>query len=138
MEEAIRVDVRKHDPSAKVPDAQRDIDNVERLAKMLDSEFEIGGIRFGLDAIIGLIPVLGDSISLLIGLYPLYIAQQHKLGFFVRGRMLLNLVIDWIIGLIPLLGDIFDVGFKANLKNAEILKRALQQRAGIDSTVSPK
>ncbi len=138
MEEAIRVEARRRDPSAKIPDAQRDMENVERLAQLLDAEFSVGPIKFGLDAIIGLLPVVGDSISLLIGLYPLWVAQQHKLGLFVRGRMLTNLLIDWVIGLVPLLGDIFDVGFKANKKNAEILKRALKERAGVDSTVPPR
>ncbi|HEV8605003.1 MAG TPA: DUF4112 domain-containing protein [Tepidisphaeraceae bacterium] len=127
MEEAIRVETRRRDAGSK-PDAQRDMENVQRLAELLDTEFSIGGIRFGLDAIIGLLPVVGDSISLLIGLYPLYVAQQHKLGFFVRGRMLLNLVFDWLIGLIPFLGDLFDVGFKANIRNADILRRALEVR----------
>jgi len=138
MEEAIRVEARRREAAPKQLDAQRDIENVERLAKLLDTEFEVGGIRFGLDALIGLVPIVGDSISALIGLYPIYVAQQHKLGMFVRFRMFMNLLIDWIIGLIPFLGDIADVGFKANIKNAEILKRALQQRAGIDGTTSPK
>ncbi len=109
--------------------SQRDMENVQRLAELLDTEFSFGGIRFGLDAIIGLLPVVGDSISLLIGLYPIYVAQQHKLGFFVRGRMLLNLVFDWLIGLVPFLGDLADVGFKANIRNADILRRALEQRS---------
>jgi hypothetical protein len=133
----IRVEAQRAGTAPRQPDAQRDMENVERLAQLLDSEFSVGGIKFGLDAIIGLLPIVGDSISLLIGLYPLWVAQQHKLGFFVRARMLINLLIDWVIGLIPLLGDIFDVGFKANKRNAAILKRALQERAGVDSTTPP-
>src|SRR3989442_742611 len=88
------------------------------------ANFSFAGIRFGLDAIIGLVPILGDSIALLIGLYPIYIAQQHHLGFFLRARMLLNLILDWIIGLIPIIGDAADVGFKANIRNAKLLRRA--------------
>jgi len=128
MTETIRVEAKRREATASQPDAQRDLENVDRLAKLLDTEFEFAGIRFGLDAIIGLIPVLGDSISALIGLYPLYVAQQHKLGLLVRARMLLNLVIDWLIGLIPFLGDLFDVGFKANIRNAKILRNALEKR----------
>lgn len=135
MEEAIPVEVRRKTTQRSAPDAQRDMENVQRLANLLDTEFSIGPVKFGLDAIIGLLPIVGDSVSLLIGLYPLYVAQQHNLGYFVRGRMLINLLIDWVIGLIPLLGDIADVGFKANIRNAEILKRALQQRAGVNSSV---
>jgi hypothetical protein len=131
MEESIRVETRRRDARRErgVRNSQRDMENVQRLAELLDTEFSFGGIRFGLDAIIGLLPVVGDSISLLIGLYPIYVAQQHKLGFFVRGRMLLNLVFDWLIGLVPFLGDLADVGFKANIRNADILRRALEQRS---------
>jgi len=128
MTETIRVEAKRREPTSSEPDAQRDIENVERLAKLLDTEFEFAGVRFGLDAIIGLIPVLGDSIAALIGLYPLYVAQQHKLSLLVRARMLLNLVFDWLIGLVPFLGDIFDVAFKANIRNAKILRNALEKR----------
>ena len=127
MTQTIRVEAKRATTSS-LPDAQRDLENVDRLAKLLDTEFEFAGIRFGLDAIIGLIPVLGDSISALIGLYPLYVAQQHKLGLLLRTRMLFNLLIDWIIGLIPFLGDLFDVGFKANIRNAKLLRKALEAR----------
>lgn len=128
MEETIRVEARRHETAAAVPDAQRDLENVDRLARLLDTEFEFAGIRFGLDALIGLIPVLGDSIAALIGLYPLYVAQQHKLGLLLRARMLLNLSIDWLIGVIPFLGDLFDVAFKANIRNAKLLRTALEKR----------
>jgi hypothetical protein len=128
MTETIRVETKRRDPSPTQPDAQRDLEHVDRLANLLDSEFEFAGIRFGLDAIIGLVPVLGDSISALIALYPLYVAQQHKLPFLVRARMFLNISIDWLIGLIPFLGDLIDVGFKANIRNAKILRAALEKR----------
>ena len=128
MTETIRVETKRREPAASEPDAQRDLENVERLAKLLDTEFEFAGIRFGLDAIIGLVPVLGDSIAALIGLYPIYIAQQHKLGLLVRARMLLNLIIDWFIGIIPFIGDLADVAFKANIRNAKILRNALEKR----------
>jgi hypothetical protein len=128
MTETIRVDAKRRDPTSSAPDAQRDLQNVDRFANLLDTQFEFAGIRFGLDAIIGLVPVLGDSISALIALYPLYVAQQHKLPFLVRARMFLNISIDWLIGLIPFLGDLFDVGFKANIRNARILRTALEKR----------
>ena len=129
MTETIRVEAKRRDSTASQPDAQRDLENVDRLAKLMDTEFEFAGIRFGLDANIGLIPVLGDSIAALIGLYPLYVAQQHKLSLGVRARMLLNLIFDWLIGLIPFIGDLFDVGFKANIRNAKILRKALEKRS---------
>lgn len=128
MTETIRVEAKRRDSASSAPDAQRDLQNVERLAQLLDTEFEFAGIRFGLDGIIGLIPVLGDSIAALIGLYPIYVAQQHKLGLLLRARMLLNLIIDWLIGLIPFVGDLFDVAFKANIRNAKLLRKALEKR----------
>jgi hypothetical protein len=128
MTETIRVEAKRREATSSQPDAQRDLENVERLAKLLDTEFEFAGIRFGLDAIIGLVPVVGDSIAALIGLYPIYVAQQHKLGWLLRGRMLLNLIIDWLIGLVPIIGDALDVGFKANIHNAKLLRKALEKR----------
>src|SRR5947207_11678352 len=104
MTEVIRVEARRRTSSPPL-DAQRDMQSVQRVAELLDTEFQFAGIRFGLDAIIGLIPILGDTIALLIGLYPLYVAQQHRLGFFLRVRMFFNLAIDWIIGIIPIIGD---------------------------------
>ena len=130
MAEVIQVEARRRG-NAPAPDAQRDMQNVQRLAELLDTEFSLGGIRFGLDALIGLVPILGDSIALLIGLYPLYIAQQHRLGFFLRVRMFFNLALDWIIGLLPLIGDVADVGFKANIRNANLLRRAFEQRGNL-------
>src|SRR6476661_4450875 len=118
MTETIRVEAKRRETTSAPPDAQRDLEAVDRLAKLLDTEFEFAGIRFGLDALIGLVPVIGDSIAALIGLYPIYVAQQHKLGLLLRARMLLNLVIDWLIGIVPIFGDILDVGFKANIRNA--------------------
>ncbi len=129
MTETIRVEAKRRESTSPQPDAQRDLQNVDRLAALLNTEFEFAGIRFGLDAVIGLIPVLGDSIAALIGLYPIYVAQQHKLGLLVRARMLLNLIFDWLIGLIPFIGDLFDVAFKANIRNAKILRSALEKRA---------
>jgi Domain of unknown function (DUF4112) len=128
MTETIRVEAKRRETASTQPDAQRDLENVDRLAKLMDTEFEFAGIRFGLDALIGLIPVLGDSIAALIGLYPIYVAQQHKLGLLIRTRMLFNLIIDWLIGVVPIIGDILDVGFKANIRNAKLLRRALEKR----------
>ena len=57
-----------------------DLARVRRLAKMLDAQFEIGGIKVGWDAIVGLIPVAGDIVTGALGLYPLLLARKHALG----------------------------------------------------------
>lgn len=95
------------------------------LAKLLDSRFRVPvlGVRFGLDPLIGLLPVVGDTITLGMGL--IIVADAVRLG--VRRRplvqMVVNLAVDWVVGLVPGLDVIFDVAFKANLRNARILER---------------
>jgi hypothetical protein len=96
-----------------------------RLARLLDAEFSIAGFRFGLDAIVGLVPVIGDAVSLAAGLYPLHVAHKHGLGKWVEKRMIANLLLDYAIGLVPVIGDVFDATFKANLRNVRLLERAV-------------
>lgn len=102
-----------------------DIEKLERLAIWMDSRFVIPGtsIRFGVDSLLGLIPGIGDTVTAISGAY--LIRQAHKHGVPKRGmaQMIWNVFIDWLIGLIPLLGDIFDIGWKANRKNVEIIKK---------------
>ena len=121
-----RIDEPRPAPSA-IPTVELDLQRARQLAELLDSKFSIGGIRFGMDSIVGLIPGVGDIATLLAGLYPVYVAQKHGVGIPTRVRMLGNLLIDAGVGAIPLLGDIFDVGFKANTKNLRILEKALDR-----------
>lgn len=101
------------------------------MAKLLDAQFEIAGIKVGWDAIIGLVPVAGDVATALIGVYPLHVARKHKLGRTVQARMAANLLIDWAVGAIPVVGDLFDIGFKANLKNLKLLEKAAAKRGSV-------
>lgn len=94
----------------------------------MDSQFEVGGIKFGLDAVVGLIPLVGDTLTALASLYPLYIARKHKLGQVLIARMAVNVGVDWLAGSVPLLGDLLDVGFKANTKNFRLLEEAIKKR----------
>lgn len=96
----------------------------KRLANLLDSKFRIPGtnIRFGIDPVIGLVPGIGDWIGGLASLYFLVYAVTLKAKASVILRMLWNILIDIIIGAIPVLGEIFDVGWKANLRNADLLE----------------
>jgi hypothetical protein len=108
---------------------EADLAKVWRLAQWLDAEFEIAGRKVGWDAIVGVIPIVGDIATAVIGAYPIYIARKHDLGRAVQVRMALNLLIDWGVGEIPVVGDLFDVAFKANLKNADLLERAARKRS---------
>jgi hypothetical protein len=110
---------------------EADLAKVRRLAQLLDAEFEIAGRKIGWDAIVGIVPIVGDIATAIVGAYPIHIARKHNLGRRVQARMALNLFIDWAVGEIPLLGDLFDVYFKANLKNADLLDRAARNRSKI-------
>src|SRR5436190_4615248 len=100
---------------------------VELLARLMDSLFVIPGtqIRFGLDAIIGLIPGLGDTLTSFVSIYILKVASRCGVPRVTLVRMALNIAVDYVGGIVPLAGDAFDVYWKANLKNVELLKRHL-------------
>lgn len=101
------------------------LDALRRWAVVLDSYFRVPGtrIRFGLDAILGLIPGIGDlSAPVFTGLI-LVQAARMRLPLIVQARMVLNAGIDMLLGLVPVLGDLVDVAWKANLKNLALLER---------------
>ncbi|WPJ94282.1 DUF4112 domain-containing protein [Coraliomargarita algicola] len=103
---------------------------IEKLAYLFDARFEVPGtkIRFGWDGLIGLLPGIGDTLTLLPQLYLLYEALRLKLGMGTLFRMLLNILIDWLVGTIPVLGDLFDVAFKSNLRNAKLVAEAIRKQ----------
>jgi hypothetical protein len=100
------------------------ISNLETLATLMDSQFRILGtnIRFGLDALLGLIPGAGDFGTFLISGYMVLLLAQNGASGFVLSRMVLNIFIDALFGSIPVLGDIFDIAFKANQRNVSLLR----------------
>lgn len=104
--------------------------DIDRLAKLLDSQFRIPGtgFRFGLDSLIGLIPGIGDAITGGLGLYIVHRARQEGAPGHVIVRMLWNLLVDTVLGAIPVIGDVFDFAFRANLKNARLLQRHLDRQ----------
>ena len=100
------------------------ISNVESMAKWMDSRFTIPGtnIKFGFDALIGLIPGAGDFATLFISGYMITILAKNGASRFLVARMALNIVIDAVLGSVPILGDIFDVAFKANIRNTKLMR----------------
>jgi hypothetical protein len=96
----------------------------ERMANLLDSRFEIpgSGIRFGLDPIFSLMPVLGDLITLVISSMLIYTMHKHGASRKVVIKMMLNAGLDTVIGAIPLVGTVFDVFFRANERNVRLLR----------------
>src|SRR4029079_6158444 len=99
------------------------------LARLLDSAARVPGtdIRFGADAIIGLVPGLGDVGGAALAGYLVILAQRLGVPRSVVLRMLANVAVDTIAGTVPLIGDLFDVAFKSNLRNVALLERALER-----------
>ena len=101
------------------------LDALRRWAVLLDSRFRVPGtsIRFGPDAIIGLIPGIGDISTPVYAALLLVQAVRMRLPLVVQARMVFNAGLDMLMGLVPILGDLADVGWKANLRNLALLER---------------
>jgi hypothetical protein len=93
----------------------------ESIAKGLDDKFNILGFRFGIDPIIGFVPILGDVIPALFTAYLIWIGSQIGLPGNQIGRMALNVILDFLAGFIPGPGDVADFFVKANKRNFAIL-----------------
>jgi len=106
---------------------------LEWLADLLDSRFRIPGtnIRFGLDPLIGLVPIAGDFIGMLFSLYILVELDALGLPAWTKLRMLWNIGLDFFVGSVPIAGDTFDVLFRSNRKNLALARRALKRRGKI-------
>ena len=105
-----------------IADAER---RIALVARVLDELITIPGTRqrFGLDAIVGLIPGVGDLASAAVGGWIIVEASRFRLPGVVLARMVVNTVVDLVIGSIPLLGDVFDVVFKSNTRNLALFRR---------------
>ena len=103
----------------------RGLRQVAQLAKLMDAQFRVPGtnFRFGLDGIIGLIPGAGDLSTFAVSGYMLWIMAQNGASGFVLARMVINVLIDALVGSIPLIGDIFDIAFKANMRNLRLMQQ---------------
>jgi uncharacterized protein DUF4112 len=101
---------------------------LEAMAKLLDVAFIVPGtnIRYGIDGIIGLIPVVGDIIATALSLWVVREARALGAPWHVTARMLGNVALQGAIGVVPVAGDAFDVLFRANMRNARILRRWLE------------
>jgi hypothetical protein len=102
---------------------------VEALEKLLERAFHIPGtkIPFGLDSIIGLVPVLGDLITAAMGAYMVWEARNLGMSKWQLIRMTANVGIDTAIGAIPIVGDAFDLVWRSNTKNLRIIKKHLDK-----------
>ena len=136
---------------ARTSEAARDVDpaararNVRALARFLDSAISIPGTnwKIGFDAIVGVVPVVGDLIGGSLSAYIILEAARAEVPILTLARMLGNIGIDTLVGSVPAVGDVFDAAWKANMKNVALLERHLavsappaqEKRSGIGPTV---
>lgn len=105
------------------------------LAWWLDSSIRLpGGWRIGADAILGLVPFLGDALGVLLSAYIVLQAARLHAPWSVLLRMMLNVAVEGLTGLVPLAGDVFDAAWKANLRNVKLLEAYLDDPTTVTSS----
>lgn len=127
----MHVDVQRRpavDPATRQTELLADLARAQRLARLLDTQFAIGPVKFGIDPLADLVPIVGDTVMLLAGLYPIYVARKHGLGKRIERRMVFNLAVEWVGGIVPGVGAVIDWAFKANLRNFRLLEKAAAVR----------
>ena len=124
-----RFDFGNANPFGNLTREQR-LKRLEAMAKLLDVAFILPGtkIRYGIDGIIGLIPVVGDIIATALSLWLVREARALGAPWHVTARMLGNVAIQGVIGTVPVAGDAFDVLFRANMRNVRLLRRWMDKQ----------
>lgn len=124
---ARRMDMRDNLPIGNDPAAIRQ--RIEMLEKVLERSMTVPGTnyRIGLDAVAGLVPVVGDLVSAAMGAYIVWEARNLGLPKWKIWRMAANVGFDTAVGAIPLVGDAFDVLFRSNTKNLRIIRAHLDR-----------
>lgn len=105
--------------------ARKDIDrSLDQLSRYMDGLFRIPGTgwRIGLDALIGLVPGVGDFATTAVSFYILAAGVRYRVPKVTLLRMALNIAVDYVLGAVPVVGDIFDVAWKSNQMNVELLR----------------
>ncbi|WP_284013479.1 DUF4112 domain-containing protein [Halobaculum litoreum] len=110
--------------------AARRLRRARRVGTLLDDSIAVPFVpyRIGLDAVAGLVPVVGDAVGSIVALFVVW--QAFRLGARKRtlARMLLFVALDYLLGLVPLVGDVLDATLKLNLRNVRALERDLARR----------
>lgn len=103
---------------------------IDALSKLLDVAFVVPGtkIRYGIDGLIGLVPIFGDILTTAISLWIVREARALGAPKYLVARMLGNVAVDGVVGLVPFAGDAFDVMFRANMRNMRMLKRWMDKQ----------
>ena len=103
------------------------VDRLDALARFMDGALIIPGtrIRFGADALIGLIPGIGDALTTAVSLDLVWEARNLGLPRTAIARMVANVAVDALVGAVPVAGDVLDVFWRANLRNMRIIREHL-------------
>ena len=103
---------------------------LDALARLLDVAFILPGtnIRYGVDGIVRLIPVVGDLIASAFSLWLVREARTLGAPWYVTARMLANVALEGTVGLVPIAGDAFDVMFRANMRNMRLLRNWMEKQ----------
>lgn len=116
-----------HPARAPLPDDDPAVRRVRGLAQLLDNSIPLpGGFRVGLDAVIGLVPGIGDSAGAVLSAYIITQAARMGVPRSVLLRMAANVGIEAVVGAIPFVGDLFDAGWKANARNVALINTHLE------------
>ncbi|MDX2144050.1 MAG: DUF4112 domain-containing protein [Rhodospirillaceae bacterium] len=120
-------------PMDTTPEEALVLERLAALSRLLDHAFRIPGtdIRFGLDAVLGLLPGIGDVLTNLISAYLVIEARRLGLPRWDMARMIGNIVVDAGVSAVPVAGDIFDIFWRANDRNMSILREHLERRGRI-------
>ncbi|WP_372996649.1 DUF4112 domain-containing protein [Marinobacter sp.] len=112
---------------------------LDKFSRFTDSSIELPftKIRIGADAVIGLLPVVGDAAGLVLSGYVLIEAQRAGASKAVKLRMLRNMGVDFLGGLLPVVGDAFDAVYKANTRNTRLLRNYLEKELAIEPPPPP-
>jgi hypothetical protein len=127
----LHFDFRKAGVSAFAPLSRgQRLKRLEAIAKLLDVAFILPGtnIRYGIDGVIGLIPVVGDIVATGLSLWLVHEARVLGAPWYVTARMLGNVAFQGVVGTVPLAGDAIDVLFRANMRNARLLRNWLEKQ----------
>jgi len=119
--------------SDKLPQVSSDdpLASLTLLVKVLEDSIPLPFLkrRIGLDAVLGLIPGIGDALGAAISSFIIWEGIRRGVPAHLAFKMLFNVAIDSFLGAIPLVGDLFDAGWRSNTKNLEIIREALDGRA---------
>lgn len=108
---------------------ERELKRLRNLAYLLDNSLRIPGIsyRFGIEPLIGLLPVVGDAVGYLFATYLIVQARRFDAPRSMLAQMFFNATLDFVVGSIPIFGDIFDFAFKPNARNVRLLEKHLSE-----------